>query len=86
VREMGVIKVGEIAERFRADWAVKDFIPKVVESFNAEQQGYNYRMTAIKSLAAVMPVLQKDQITELVVPVFVKACADAVPNVQFCVA
>ena len=86
VREMGVIKVGEIAERFRADWAVKDFIPKVVESYNAEQQGYNYRMTAIKSLAAVMPVLQKDQITELVVPIFVKACGDTVPNVQFCVA
>jgi len=43
-------------------------------------------MTAIKSLAAVMPVLQKDQITEHVVPIFVKACGDSVPNVQFCVA
>ena len=43
-------------------------------------------MTAIKSLAAVMPVLQKDQITEHIVPVFVKACSDSVPNVQFCVA
>jgi len=33
---MGVIKVGEIAERFRADWAVRDLIPKVVDCYNAE--------------------------------------------------
>jgi len=78
---MGVIKIGEIAEKFRAEWAVKDLMPKFIECYNAEQQGYNIRMTVIKSLAAVMPVLQKDQITEHVVPIFVKACGDSVPNV-----
>lgn len=32
-----------------------------------------------------MPVLQKEQITEKIVPVFEQACSDKVPNVQFCV-
>ena len=43
-------------------------------------------MCAIKSLAAVMPVLQKEEISDKIIPTFVKACGDTVPNVQFTVA
>ena len=43
-------------------------------------------MCAIKSLAAVMPVLQKEEISDKIIPTFVKACGDSVPNVQFTVA
>ena len=36
VREMGVTKSGEMAESFRAEWVVNNYIPKVVENFNVE--------------------------------------------------
>ena len=86
VREMGIEKSAEMAQKFGSDWVLTSYIPKVVESYNVEQQGYNYRMCALKSLAGVMPVLQKDEITDKIVPIFVKACGDSVPNVQFTVA
>ena len=84
VREMGITKSAEIAKSFGADWVVTNYIPKVIENFNVEQQGYNYRMCSLRSLAAVMPVLQKDQISEKIVPIFAKAASDPIPNVQFC--
>ena len=43
-------------------------------------------MCALESLSAVMPVLHEEEVTELVVPTFIKACNDRIPNVQFCVA
>ena len=43
-------------------------------------------MACIMSLSAVMPVLQKDQVTEKIVPTLAAATADKIPNVQFCVA
>ena len=30
--------------------------------------------------------MPREMVTEMIVPTFVKACADRVPNVQFCVA
>ena len=36
VREMGITKAAELAEKFSPDWTVKEFIPKVVESYNVE--------------------------------------------------
>lgn len=57
VRNMGVEKAGDLAKAFGADWVIESFIPKVVESFNVEQQGFNYKMCAIESLAAVVPAL-----------------------------
>lgn len=57
------------------------FIPKVIESYNVDQQGYMYRICAVRSLAGVMQVLQKDQITDKVVPTILKATSDPIPNV-----
>ena len=86
VRKMGVAKVGVLAERFGEQWIVSTLIPKVVECYNVEQQGYNYRMCALETLSAVMTHLSREMVTEMIVPTVVKACGDRVPNVQFCVA
>ena len=61
-------------------------IPKVVESYNIDQQGYNYRMCALETLAAVLPSVHSQVISDKIVPIFTKACTDRIPNVQFCVA
>ena len=86
VREMGVSKSIELAEAFGSDWVITSYIPKCVESYNADQTGFNYRMCALMSLSVVLPVLKPDQITEKSIPTFVKATSDNIPNVQFCVA
>ena len=50
VREMGIRKSKEIAEKFKSDWILSSFIPKVIESYNVDKQGYNYRMCSLQSL------------------------------------
>ena len=88
VRCMGVKKVGDLAndKAFGREWVKTRLIPKAVESYNVDQQSYNYRMCALESLSAIMPVLHEEEVTELVVPTIIKACNDRIPNVQFCVA
>ena len=43
-------------------------------------------MCALESLSVVMPVLNKNNVAEMIVPTLVKACGDRIPNVQFCCA
>ena len=83
---MGVQKVEILAESFGEAWITSSLIPKVVETYNVEQQGFNYRMTALETLSSAMSHLSREMITEMIVPTIVKACGDRVPNVQFCVA
>jgi len=85
VREMGISKSRELAASFKGDWILSSFVPKVIDNYNVEKQGYNYRMASLSSLAEVLPYLQKDQITEKIVPTFIKATNDKIPNVQFTV-
>ena len=81
VREMGITKSAEICKSFGAEWIMSSYLPKVIENYNVDQQGYMYRICSLRSLSAVVPVLQKDQITEKVVPIFIKATSDPIPNV-----
>jgi len=37
VREMGIKKARELAEKFKADWINSSFIPRVVEMFNVDK-------------------------------------------------
>ena len=41
-------------------------------------------MCCLNSLEAVMPYIQKDHITQHLIPIFLKACKDDIPNVKFC--
>lgn len=61
------------------------YIPTVINHFNADKKGYNFRMCCLSSLAAVMPYIQRDEVAEQVIPIFVKATRDEIPNVKFCV-
>lgn len=37
VREMGVLKVQAMSSSFKSDWVATSFIPKVIETYNAEK-------------------------------------------------
>ena len=64
---------------------MSDFIPYVKNVYKMEKKGYNYRICCLHSLAAVIPHLSKPQIQEVVIPIFVEAMKDDIPNVRFSV-
>jgi serine/threonine-protein phosphatase 2A regulatory subunit A len=86
VREMGIKKSRELADKFKSEWIMANFIPKVIDNYNVDKQGYNYRMCSLMSMNAVMANLSKDQVAQHIVPLFVKAMKDPIPNVRFSVA
>ena len=85
VRQMGVDKSAVLGQQFGGEWIMNEYIPVVNNHYTVDKKGYNYRMCCLNSLAAVMPYIQKDQITQHIIPIFLKACKDDIPNVKFCV-
>ena len=85
VRQMGINKSAVLAQNFKQDWVINEYIPVVTSHYTVDKKGYNYRMCCLNSLSAVMPYIMKDQITQQVIPVFLKATKDDIPNVKFCV-
>ena len=85
VRDMGVEKSGVLAKTFKEEWIMNEFIPVVINHYTVDKKGYNYRMCCLQSLAAVMPYVMKDKITQHIVPIYEKGCKDDIPNVKFCV-
>ena len=60
VRDMGINKSREIAEKFKGEWILNSYIPKVIENFNVDKQGYNFRMCSLMSLQGVLTFLSKE--------------------------
>jgi len=85
VRQKGIQKSSILAQNFKQDWIMNEFIPVVTNHYTVDKKGYNYRMCCLNSLSAVMPYILKDQITQYVIPIFTKATKDDIPNVKFCV-
>jgi serine/threonine-protein phosphatase 2A regulatory subunit A len=85
VRQMGIQKSAVLAKSFSQDWILQEYIPVVNNHYTVDKKGYNYRMCCLNSLAAVMPFTPKDAITQHIIPIFLKATKDDIPNVKFCV-
>lgn len=85
VREMGIRKVQKMAEQFTGTWVTTFFVPKIADCYNTEKIGFNYRMACLQSLASVIASVDKVDTNNKIVPIFVMACKDPVPNVRFCV-
>ncbi len=47
VRDMGVKKAKELADKFKGEWIMSTFVPKIIETYNVDKQGYNYRMCCL---------------------------------------
>ena len=82
---MGIQKSQVLAQSFKQDWIMQEYIPVVNNHYTVDKKGYNYRMCCLNSLSAVMPYIMKDQVTSQVIPIFIKATKDDIPNVKFCV-
>lgn len=37
VRDMGIKKAQQLAEKFKGDWVMQSFIPRVIEMFNVDK-------------------------------------------------
>ena len=64
---------------------MSEYMPCVNQHYTVDKKGYNYRMCCLNSLAAVMPYVMKDQVTQHIVPMLIKGSKDDIPNVKFCV-
>ena len=95
VREMGVKKCAELAEEMQkraksgdaeSKNAVKisALVPLVQQRYKKEGIGYNYRMTCLKALAAIMPYIERELVSSDIIPIFALALNDPIPNVRFC--
>ena len=82
---MGIQKSAILAKSFSQDWILQEYIPVVNNHYTVDKKGYNYRMCCLNSLSAVMPFTPKDAITQHIIPIFLKATKDDIPNVKFCV-
>lgn len=83
VRMAAIGQLKEIAETFGAQWTVEHLLPKIVEQYS-QSAGYANRVTTLHVLPQVSHVMSPEQISQLIVPLVVKATKDAVPNVRFC--
>lgn len=82
---MGIQMAAKLADNFSKDWILEQFLPKVVNQIVVDKKGYNYRMACLYSLSAVLPYTPKDAISQHMIPVFLKAMKDDIPNVRFSV-
>lgn len=62
VREQGVESAELMAKKFGVDWALQNFIPKVVEKYGEDKLPYNHRISCLKSLACLIPHLRSDML------------------------
>ena len=85
VRMMGVKKSGILANNFKQDWIMNEYIPVVINHYTVDKKGYNYRISCLKALSCVMPYVRRDFVTNEIIPIFERAFTDDIPNVKFCI-
>ena len=44
---MGIDKSAILAEQFKQDWVINEFIPVVQKHYDIDKKGYNYRMCCL---------------------------------------
>lgn len=63
VRNMGVKKSGQLAEKFKEEWIEEKYIPEIEKIYIVDKKGYNYRMCCLNSLSVVIEYIPKDVVT-----------------------
>lgn len=84
-RETGVAKSAVLAESFGEDWVVSHYIKAVTTAYSVEKRGYNYRICCLHSLSGILGCITKDTCSKYVIPIFLRATQDSIPNVRFSV-
>eukprot|EP00397_Hematodinium_sp_SG-2012_P010481 GEMP01010596.1.p1 GENE.GEMP01010596.1~~GEMP01010596.1.p1 ORF type:complete len:315 (+),score=54.99 GEMP01010596.1:210-1154(+) len=82
VRETAIKNLAEIAVDFGSVWSVEHLMPRIVDQY-ASTAGYSTRLMCLNALPQLCPVMQPEQIVQHIVPIFIKATKDCVPNVRF---
>ena len=82
VRSSVIPTIMKLTDSFKGEWAVLTVIPRLVEVFEQEKQGYLYRMSVIKTAIAIVPHLTKAQASTHILPLLQKSSKDEIPNVK----
>ena len=54
VRNTGIQWSHKLAKNLGVNWIAENYLPAVFANYDADKKGYGYRMSALKSMAAVM--------------------------------
>lgn len=84
IREKGIEKSKQLAEKFGPEWVSEKLLLKAFENYHNEEQGYLYRMCSLMTFEAVIKYISDSDFQTKFVPLLVKASQETVPNMRFC--
>lgn len=84
IREAATINLKNLCEIFGIEWTRTEIIPHVVVV--GSNSNYLYRLTALFAVSTLIPVLDKDIITNSILPFIENLINDPIPNIRFNIA
>ena len=80
IRDAATQSLQRLAQEFGPEWAKEFLVPPVLGMIS--NQHYLYRMTVLKAIAALAPLMQHDVLCNRMLPVVLVAAKDPVANVR----
>lgn len=84
IREAAAKNLKKLVEKFGAEWAQNQVIPKVLAM--ATNTNYLHRLTTLYSVNVLAEVMGPESVVKLMLPVVIGLADDSVANVRFNVA
>uniref|UniRef100_A0A7R9V0W1 TOG domain-containing protein n=1 Tax=Chlamydomonas euryale TaxID=1486919 RepID=A0A7R9V0W1_9CHLO len=84
IRDAAATTLQRIAKEFGGEWARDNLLPRVLPKISNGH--YLYRMTVLHAISKLAMVVPADVLVGQMLPVFISAAKDQVPNVRFNVA
>jgi len=85
VRKEALSQLKSIADKFGKQWTAEHLLPKIMDLYAGNNNGYANRVTTLQALPQVWAgVADNPSASKSVIDLLSKALADAVPNVRLC--
>ncbi|XP_035830750.1 serine/threonine-protein phosphatase 2A 65 kDa regulatory subunit A beta isoform-like [Helianthus annuus] len=84
IRDAAENNLKRLSEEFGPDWAMQHIVPQVLDMI--KNPHYLYRMTVLRAISLLAPVMGSVITCSKLLPVVVTASKDRVPNIKFNVA
>ena len=83
MRNTGIYWSEELGKKLGPNWIASSYLPSVTGVYDADKKGYGYRMSALRSMAAVLKYTEDKN---AIYGYLLKALQDSIPNVNICAA
>ena len=86
IREAAIQNIKKLTEIFGSNWSRDEIVERLLNFDSELMENFVYRFTVLSALTALVPVVNHDVITALILPFILPLTEDAVPNIRFNVA